>query len=249
MKSIQLLVWKEAEGVLELRARDFHPNWMSAVAALDDDTYLGGCGGGGVCALTGAGWVHARLGVPRVRGGQGCSCGAATHPRRQAAAPRASSAAFQPTSLSSVLDACPPPPLLPGAENSYNLFTVRRNADAATDEERSRLEVRRCRSVVALLFLGPACPAFHSVLCTAAAPYRRPLGGTTWASLSTASSTAHSSCACLTQVLLLLPAVPSPWPRRGCHAVGLPGALLGPLPLCCLSQRARLPHSQHGCRT
>lgn len=28
-----------------------------------------------------------------------------------------------------------------GAENSYNLFTVRRNADAATDEERSRLEV------------------------------------------------------------------------------------------------------------
>ncbi|KAL4855081.1 DNA damage-binding protein 1 [Chlorella vulgaris] len=67
MKSIQLLAWKEAEGSLELRARDFHPNWMSAVTVLDDDTYL-------------------------------------------------------------------------GAENSYNLFTVRRNADAATDEERSRLE-------------------------------------------------------------------------------------------------------------
>ncbi|EFN59838.1 hypothetical protein CHLNCDRAFT_29381 [Chlorella variabilis] len=67
MKSIQLLAWGEEEGALELRARDFHPNWMSAVTVLDDDTYM-------------------------------------------------------------------------GAENSYNLFTVRRNADAATDEERSRLE-------------------------------------------------------------------------------------------------------------
>ena len=28
-----------------------------------------------------------------------------------------------------------------GAENSYNLFTVRKNSDAATDEERGRLEV------------------------------------------------------------------------------------------------------------
>lgn len=45
MKSIQLLAWKEAEGSLELRARDFHPNWMSAVTVLDDDTYLGGCPG------------------------------------------------------------------------------------------------------------------------------------------------------------------------------------------------------------
>ncbi|PSC68559.1 DNA damage-binding 1 [Micractinium conductrix] len=67
MKSIQLLAWKGQDGSLELRARDFSPNWMSAVTVLDDDTYL-------------------------------------------------------------------------GAENSYNLFTVRRNADAATDEERSRLE-------------------------------------------------------------------------------------------------------------
>lgn len=67
MKSIQLLAWKEEGGALELRARDFQPNWMSAVTVLDDDTYL-------------------------------------------------------------------------GAENSYNLFTVRRNPDAATDEDRSRLE-------------------------------------------------------------------------------------------------------------
>ena len=28
-----------------------------------------------------------------------------------------------------------------GAENSYNLFTVRKNSDAAVDEDRGRLEV------------------------------------------------------------------------------------------------------------
>jgi len=43
MKSIQLLAWKEEAGALELRARDFQPNWMSAVTVLDDDTYLGEC--------------------------------------------------------------------------------------------------------------------------------------------------------------------------------------------------------------
>ena len=31
-----------------------------------------------------------------------------------------------------------------GAENNYNLFTVRKNSDAATDEDRSRLEVGAC---------------------------------------------------------------------------------------------------------
>lgn len=43
MKSIQLLAWRgeEGNGALELRARDFQPNWMSAVSVLDDDTYLG----------------------------------------------------------------------------------------------------------------------------------------------------------------------------------------------------------------
>jgi DNA damage-binding protein 1 len=68
MKSISLLIYKPEEGAIEERARDFNPNWMTAVEILDDDTYL-------------------------------------------------------------------------GAENSFNLFTVRKNADAATDEERSRLEV------------------------------------------------------------------------------------------------------------
>ena len=29
-----------------------------------------------------------------------------------------------------------------GAENSYNLFTVRKNSDAASDEDRRRLQVR-----------------------------------------------------------------------------------------------------------
>ena len=68
MKSIYLLMYKAEEGVLEIRAKDFHSNYMTAVDILDDDTYL-------------------------------------------------------------------------GAENSYNLFTVRKNSDAAADEDRNRLEV------------------------------------------------------------------------------------------------------------
>ena len=72
MRSIQLLAYKAEEGLLEGRARDFKPNWMTAVAALDDDTYL-------------------------------------------------------------------------GAENSFNLFMLRKNSDAAADEERNRLEVWACR--------------------------------------------------------------------------------------------------------
>lgn len=31
-----------------------------------------------------------------------------------------------------------------GAENNYNIFTVRRNVDATTDEERARLEPAGC---------------------------------------------------------------------------------------------------------
>jgi len=68
MKSMQLLLYKAEEGTLEVRARDYNPNWMTAVAVLDDDCYL-------------------------------------------------------------------------GAENSYNLFTVKKNSDAAADEERNRLMV------------------------------------------------------------------------------------------------------------
>ena len=41
MKSIQLLVYKPEEGSIEVRARDYHSNWMTAVEVLDDDTYLG----------------------------------------------------------------------------------------------------------------------------------------------------------------------------------------------------------------
>lgn len=69
MKSMQLLLYKAEEGTLEVRARDYNSNWMTAVAALDDDCYL-------------------------------------------------------------------------GAENSYNLFTVKKNSDAAADEERNKLMVR-----------------------------------------------------------------------------------------------------------
>lgn len=71
MKSMQLLLYKAEEGTLEVRARDYNPNWMTAVAVLDDDCYL-------------------------------------------------------------------------GAENSYNLFTVKKNSDAAADEERNRLMVGAC---------------------------------------------------------------------------------------------------------
>lgn len=70
MKSIYLLMYKAEENVIEMRARDFHSNYMTAVTILDDDTYL-------------------------------------------------------------------------GAENSYNLFTVRKNSDVAADEDRNRLEVRQ----------------------------------------------------------------------------------------------------------
>ncbi|XP_047339396.1 DNA damage-binding protein 1 [Impatiens glandulifera] len=68
MKSISLLMYKNEEGAIEERARDYNANWMSAVEILDDDVYL-------------------------------------------------------------------------GAENNFNLFTVRKNSEGATDEERSRLEV------------------------------------------------------------------------------------------------------------
>ena len=68
MKSIYLLMYKPEENVLEVRAKDFHSNYMTAVDVLDDDTYL-------------------------------------------------------------------------GAEVNYNLFTVRKNSDAAADEDRNRLEV------------------------------------------------------------------------------------------------------------
>jgi len=68
MKSISVLQCNAStSGIVEL-ARDCSANWMSAVAFLDDDTYL-------------------------------------------------------------------------GAENSLNLFVARKNAEAATDDERSRLEV------------------------------------------------------------------------------------------------------------
>ena len=68
MKSVSLLRYEPAESAIVELARDFNPNWMTAVDALDDDAYL-------------------------------------------------------------------------GAENSFNLFTLRRNSDASTDEERSRLDV------------------------------------------------------------------------------------------------------------
>ena len=141
---------------------------------------------------------------------------------------------------------CAPLPACParghrttGAENNYNLFTVRKNSDAATDEDRSRLEVRGwvgarwmaggggqggCgagapgggfehlvpwmgfpRGVPVQLSLCSR-PATHVPPCPPPARHlpgllqHRPWGGTTWASLSTPSATAPSSCACPTRV-------------------------------------------------
>jgi len=69
MRSISLLLYNSINSTIEEIARDFNSNWMTAIAMMDDDIYI-------------------------------------------------------------------------GAENECNLFTVRRNADAATDEERGRLEVQ-----------------------------------------------------------------------------------------------------------
>ncbi|MEW5313036.1 MAG: hypothetical protein WDW38_004630 [Sanguina aurantia] len=68
MRSVSLLIYKPEENTLELRAQDYISSWTTAVAMLDDDTYL-------------------------------------------------------------------------SSDNSYNLMTLRKNGDAATDEDRNRLEV------------------------------------------------------------------------------------------------------------
>lgn len=41
MRSITLLQYKQLEGSFEEIARDYEPNWMTAIAILDDDTFLG----------------------------------------------------------------------------------------------------------------------------------------------------------------------------------------------------------------
>jgi len=41
IKSISLLVYTTVDGVIKELARDFRPNWMTAVSFLDDDSYLG----------------------------------------------------------------------------------------------------------------------------------------------------------------------------------------------------------------
>ncbi|GAX83262.1 hypothetical protein CEUSTIGMA_g10688.t1 [Chlamydomonas eustigma] len=68
MRSVSLLMYKQEEETLELRAQEFNTNWTSAISMLDDDTFI-------------------------------------------------------------------------AAENGCNLYVVRKNPDATTDEERARLEV------------------------------------------------------------------------------------------------------------
>lgn len=41
MRSLTLLQYKTMEGSFEEIARDYNPNWMTAVEILDDDTFLG----------------------------------------------------------------------------------------------------------------------------------------------------------------------------------------------------------------
>jgi len=41
MKSISLLTYKSVDGTIEEIARDFNPNWMSSVAILEDEIFLG----------------------------------------------------------------------------------------------------------------------------------------------------------------------------------------------------------------
>ncbi|XP_074593114.1 DNA damage-binding protein pic [Brevipalpus obovatus] len=41
MRSLTLLAYKQMEGNFEEIARDFEPNWMTAIEILDDDTFLG----------------------------------------------------------------------------------------------------------------------------------------------------------------------------------------------------------------
>ena len=84
-------MYKAEEGVLEIRAKDFHSNYMTAVDILDDDTYL-------------------------------------------------------------------------GAEISYNLFTVRKNSDAAADEDRNRLEVH-CQQLCTVYSRPLSCVQCKDCLC------------------------------------------------------------------------------------
>ena len=42
MRSMTLLQYKQMEGCFEEIARDYEPNWMTAIEILDDDTFLGG---------------------------------------------------------------------------------------------------------------------------------------------------------------------------------------------------------------
>ena len=41
LRSITMLQYKTMEGSFEEIARDYSPNWMTAVEILDDDTFLG----------------------------------------------------------------------------------------------------------------------------------------------------------------------------------------------------------------
>lgn len=41
MRSVTLLLYKPMESSFEEIAKDYQPNWMTAVEVIDDDTFLG----------------------------------------------------------------------------------------------------------------------------------------------------------------------------------------------------------------
>lgn len=59
MKSLTLLMYKAAEGSLEVRARDLDSKWLTALAALDDETYTVADNSHNLVGAAG-GWVGCR---------------------------------------------------------------------------------------------------------------------------------------------------------------------------------------------
>ena len=41
LKILLVFSYKPLEGALEEIARDYHPNWMTAIKMIDDDNYIG----------------------------------------------------------------------------------------------------------------------------------------------------------------------------------------------------------------
>lgn len=146
MKSMQVLQYSSEEGKLLLRARDFRPMWMTAVKAMDDDTYIGESCNGRVEA---AAWSESLLlGTSTWRRGNLDHRGIL----KQATLCGTASVSLETECISFWSSGVISTPLCEGGENSCNIFVVHKGDDAAPDEERTRLEVGVV--YVAATFLG-----------------------------------------------------------------------------------------------